>query len=700
VSATRPALLPVNFKHIPEGLREHPNWIGWKAVWDDAKHKWIKQPRFTAGAFGLLPINRQLGIDFKTAHANLAKAGDNLTGIGYLMNRPHGLVIFDLDHCVESGKVADWARALLQTLGSYAELSPSGTGIRVVVKGDLADGDFSNHEVGIEGYCGSAGRFLTITGQHLKDTPYDVNEVPETTLDSIRARYARKREVVLDVPVPDILSALVLPDVPTEDLSTGTQRLLAGGTTKDDDRSAMLHRAAVELLNTGLSPQETLSHLVHSPALQIALDHRRQDWERAVEYLWVEHCLKAEPKSNAAKTLNAFEDLAINSRAAEPQPEPTEPENDGQMFDALDAMDSVAAEPHPAPTKPGKSPLIPLTQFLVRKPMHWLIKRIVPQAGLGVLFGESGSGKSFIALDMAMALARGLEWRGNRVKRTRVVYVAAEGATGFRNRIDAYLQHNKLDPQDFFEWFRVIDAAPNLMDKQITLQLARDVCDWGNAGLIVVDTLAQTTPGANENAGEDMGKALNHCKGLHKATHAMVLLIHHSGKDSSKGARGWSGLKAAADVELEVINLAGSRCISVTKQKDGESGMQFGFQLQKVPLGLDEDGEVFDSCVTIASMVPVTQAAKADTQGKWEATVRQVIAEIAESQSSGIERTHVRNEAASRVADPDGTDPDYSKRRKQAARMIDKIVDGVGWEWEVSPDEAKKTKTEASFRKA
>mgnify|MGYP003346413027 CR=1 FL=1 len=113
--------------------------------------------------------------------------------------------------------------------------------------------------------------------------------------------------------------------------------------------------------------------------------------------------------------------------------------------------------------------------------------------------------------------------------------------------------------------------------------------------VVIVDTWAQTTPGANENSGEDMGKALAHCKGIHRATGAMVMLVHHSGKDASRGARGWSGLRAAADVELEVVRADEARSLTVTKLKDGEDGAEFAFRLESVVLGLDEDGWLADS---------------------------------------------------------------------------------------------------------
>lgn len=115
--------------------------------------------------------------------------------------------------------------------------------------------------------------------------------------------------------------------------------------------------------------------------------------------------------------------------------------------------------------------------------------------------------------------------------------------------------------------------------------------------VIIIDTMSAVTPGANENSGEDVGALIKHCKDLHKATGALVCLLHHSGKDATKGARGWSGLRAAADAEIEVTRNGDYRAATVTKMKDGGDGESWPFKLQIVRLGVDADGEEESSCV-------------------------------------------------------------------------------------------------------
>ena len=113
--------------------------------------------------------------------------------------------------------------------------------------------------------------------------------------------------------------------------------------------------------------------------------------------------------------------------------------------------------------------------------------------------------------------------------------------------------------------------------------------------LIVVDTLNRAMAGGNENSSDDMGKLVEICQAIARHLRCFVLVIHHSGKDVARGMRGHSSLLGAVDTELQV----GDRVIKVTKQRDGEDGIEFGFELEPVTLGQDEDGDPVTTCVVI-----------------------------------------------------------------------------------------------------
>ena len=224
----------------------------------------------------------------------------------------------------------------------------------------------------------------------------------------------------------------------------------------------------------------------------------------------------------------------------------------------------------------------------------WIIRGVLPRAELAVIYGQSGSGKSFLALDLCSAITRGVAWRERRTERGRVVYVCAEGAGGYRKRLLAYARGHGVE---LCELPDVIGDAPNLLDPKDAALLTRSIVQWGRVDVVVVDTLSATAPGGNENSGEDMGRVLSHCKLLHGKTGALVVLIHHSGKDETKGARGWSGLRAAADAEIEVTRTGDYRAASVTKMKDGEDGAAWNFKLKPIILGVDDYGDEESSCI-------------------------------------------------------------------------------------------------------
>ena len=236
-----------------------------------------------------------------------------------------------------------------------------------------------------------------------------------------------------------------------------------------------------------------------------------------------------------------------------------------------------------------------LEEFSKRASPEWIVKHVIPRATLAVIFGDSGSGKTFFALDIGLAIATGGDWRSHKVKQSRVGYIAAEDATGVGQRVRAYFREREATPGGIP--FFPMDAAPDFLKKEDVKGILKAINAVGGLDVIFVDTWAQVTAGANENSGEDMGTALAYCRSLHHATGALIVLIHHSGKDASKGARGWSGLRAAADCQIEVTRDNDDRVATIDKLKGWADGAQFGFKLKPVMLGVDDDGDDITSCV-------------------------------------------------------------------------------------------------------
>lgn len=247
--------------------------------------------------------------------------------------------------------------------------------------------------------------------------------------------------------------------------------------------------------------------------------------------------------------------------------------------------------------------------------IEWHIKHVIPKRGLIVVYGAPGSSKSFFVLDLIAHVARGVPWRGHRVKQSRIAYVAAEGVAGFGNRLAAYSKHNDLPLADLPVFVR----GGSILLNDSALELAKAVNELGDVGIVVIDTLAAVTPGANENTSEDMGQAIASANLVMQSTGASVILIHHANKSGEM--RGWSGLLAAADntIRVEHDEPTGRRTAYVEKQKEGRSSGTYPYRLQVVDLGADEDGDAITSCVVEETEEPAPSTkGRKSTGGDFE----------------------------------------------------------------------------------
>ena len=236
------------------------------------------------------------------------------------------------------------------------------------------------------------------------------------------------------------------------------------------------------------------------------------------------------------------------------------------------------------------------TELANKPPLTWRVKGLLPDRGIASIYGASGSGKSFLALDLMAAVVRSETFYGSKTNQCPVVYVALEGTGGIANRIKAYETHHKVKLPSSF---RVVTDMLSLFNSDAEI-FAEAVKEEGlNEGVIVIDTLAQSAPGTDENSSADMGKIISNAQALQKATDGLVVLVHHTGKDARRGARGHSSFGAALDAGIEVKRTQGGREWRRAKVKDGEDGLTYHFNLEPVFLGIDEDGDEITSCVAV-----------------------------------------------------------------------------------------------------
>jgi hypothetical protein len=220
-----------------------------------------------------------------------------------------------------------------------------------------------------------------------------------------------------------------------------------------------------------------------------------------------------------------------------------------------------------------------------------------------VVYGESNCGKTFWLCDLALHVAAGLSWNNREVLQGGVVYVVLEGNLGFRNRIEAWRLERADDRRVCFAAVpqSINLLAPDADTEKLIATIKVAAKRFGiPVKLVIIDTLSRALAGGNENSPEDMGALVTNMDRIRGATQAAVAFVHHCGKDSARGARGHSLLRAAVDTEIEVVAIPGSppsHTATVVKQRDMETAGEFEFHLKIVELGTNRRGKAVTSCV-------------------------------------------------------------------------------------------------------
>ena len=201
-------------------------------------------------------------------------------------------------------------------------------------------------------------------------------------------------------------------------------------------------------------------------------------------------------------------------------------------------------------TKVQSIQIYPASELWKLPKRQYLIKYLLDIGGMSVLYGASNSGKTFVALDIALSIAMSWSWQGHRTKGGVVVYIACEGEQSILERMKAFCIHHDLKiPSNFFVIPHTISfsSSPDSLS-----ELFEKLFQIGDVKLIIVDTLARAMAGGDENSASDMGLFIQNCDVIRKKVGAHLMVIHHSGKDQSRGARGSNSLQCAIDTEISV----------------------------------------------------------------------------------------------------------------------------------------------------
>lgn len=579
--------------HCPQPIHDLPGWLLWRYEQFPGEKKPRKVPYYADGTghrrTNGTPADLSHLLPFQLALAALTEAQPRYAGLGFATLAQWGLTVLDFDNCVapDGSVVADVLALASET---YCELSPSGKGVHAFVRGNgygNRKSPATAERYGLEAFTSSG--YVTYTGK-----PLPVCEALGKThaiahvhaADAlVHHRWPTVTELTVESVFPlglatDVIARALVHirnnDLPYEDYGGKPSWIEVGMAVHCETRGS---EAGFQLWDEWSATSRKYNGTEHARARWASFG-ARGDTTRAITgrslARWSGQGGYRVPIT-LPTALEAFDDIAdevIRSHA---------PSGEAPINNRFPAVTAHAWSMRPAP--------------------RWIIRDVIPDAEIAVIFGPSGAGKSFVALDMALAIAMGKDWQGQPVRQGQVAYLAAEGAGGVSMRLKAYTHYHDVTLSDVP--LKIIPHVPNLLLRSDAVEIAKSIGQ--GVALSMIDTVAATTAGANENSGEDMGLLLSHCKMIARYTRAPVLLVHHAGKDLNKGMRGWSGLGAAVDAQIEVTRVNQSlRRLRTVKQKDGTDDLAMGFKLLPVNLGSDEWSRVVTSCVVIAA--PLTAA--------------------------------------------------------------------------------------------
>lgn len=244
------------------------------------------------------------------------------------------------------------------------------------------------------------------------------------------------------------------------------------------------------------------------------------------------------------------------------------------------------------PRGPSRFRLITRSEIKSWPAPTWTVKRLIPECGLGFVIGRWGAYKTYITVDLCASIATGKDFAGHPVtKPGAVIYLAGEGPYGVRLRFEAWFKKMGMEwPDNLY----LVECMPNFGNADEVKELIAEASAAGPV-VVVVDTISMASLGADENSAKDMGMVLQGLKHIRETLDCFVLGVHHLGKDESRGSRGWSGLPAAADVEIQIRGDAQHKraMVRLSKLRDGEIWTEWKvFSATEVDLWPDEDGEM------------------------------------------------------------------------------------------------------------
>ena len=499
----------MNFQNIPEVMQNNALWCVWKMHTEKGKI-----PFSPVSGAPSQSNNSSTFADFDAAIAAYRTGNYNGLGIGIF----NGFAAIDIDHCISDGQLSDIAKDIIDTMGSYTEISPSGTGIRIIFtvenfKYNTERYYIHNQKRGLEIYVsGATNKFVTITGNVFKDAPVKNGN---STLPVVLEKYMQR-------PTPGVAPSVAVVVSDKDYLRIGLEkdkklkaywngsRLLEDKSESENDM-AFLSKL---LYWTNGDKDAAIQAFLSSPYVSQKDDAHKKKLDRA-DYL--------------PRVVNA---ITLTSTAA-----------------ADDVQSQQQHKVSAIPTFMSAKDL----QKAILPPVEYLVDDFLP-VGTSILSAASKIGKSWLVLDMGLKIASGSLFMEKQSKRVGVLYFALEDSyTRLQSRMEKLL--NGAEAPDGF--YFAVDAPT--MDNQFLDCIKSYLIKDPNIKLLIIDTLQKVRGQARsgEPAYQQDYREMGKIKKFADQYGISVLFVHHNRKmkddsDPFNMISGTTGIMGAADTALVI----------------------------------------------------------------------------------------------------------------------------------------------------
>lgn len=583
---------------LPAFLVARDQWVAWKSI-PDRDHP-EKKPK-------KLPINPHTGTagsstdpdTWGTVQEALVLAEvRGLAGVGVVVTDENGEAWVDADGCLNAEGViaewwANWHEALLPL--AYAEVSPSGTGIKYWTRARVAEALNRKFPDGTGVECYSWGRYFTVTGKRVEgcaDEPQDAQEV----VDALLVYFAPPTKTeTLPPPAPPPAAAPALRAAEATgwraDRAHAVDAQLRDWVERKVETAAEQMRLAVDGTrhNRRLQLGELLGGVIAAApgylddqrAEAVIMGARVPEAHYATELKTVRTAIehgKQSPVTDLPTQPTDQDPIVRDGRALCPRcstairrskfdyPGTTTaawycPRCKGDMLWPPSAWSGPAlVGDEPTHSSEGEAPR---SRFILRTeddlasvaPPEWLLTDEIQRRGYHLIYGASGSGKTFYALDRTMRAAS---------TGARCLYVATEDLAGLKMRVAAWRYANPNTPGRI-TWLEMPEGI-NLADAVQVDELIGSIAGL-SFDLITIDTLREAHAG-DENSSQDMAAVNRAIQRIIRETGAAVDVVHHSGVNEGR-ERGSTALSANCDLKWRVGNDDGRVIITCEKFRHG-----------------------------------------------------------------------------------------------------------------------------------